>query len=109
MTKQALSKRAVKTLDNRLISVNFSTTASDVSFVLLHFFRHSAHELAPRINLQHLRPSQRTSLVNRLESLGNLVRVFRGQRLRLFVTAGDVGNSQRIFVNLTPTRELVMR
>ena len=107
MAKQALSKRAVKALDNCLISVNFSAAASNVSFEFFDFFRHGAHELAPRVNLQHLRPSQRTSLVNCLESLGNLVRVFRGQWLRFFVTAGDVNNSQCIFVNLST--KLVMR
>ena len=106
MAKQALCKRAVETLDNGLISVNFGAAASNVSFVIFHFFRHAAHELAARVNLQHLRPSQRTAPVNRLESLRNLVRVFRGQQLSFFVTAGDVNNSQRIFVSLST--ELVM-
>ena len=61
-----------------------------------------------RVNLQHLRPSQRTAPVNRLESLRNLGRVFRGERLHFFVKAGDINNSQRIFVNLSSTRKLVM-
>ena len=109
MAKQALCKHAVETLDNCLISVNFSEAASNVSFVFFHFFCDAAHELASRVNLQHLGPSQRTAPVNRLESLGNLVTVFRGQWLRFFVTAGDVDNSQRIFVNFSSTRELLMR
>ena len=75
MAKQALCKRAIETLDNCLISVNFSATASNVSFVFFHFFFHGTHELAPRVNLQHLGPSQRTAPVDRLESIGNLVRV----------------------------------
>ena len=109
MAKQTLCKRAVETLDICLISVNFSAALSNVSFVFLHFFRHAANKLTARVNLQHQRPSQRTALVNRLESLGNLARVFRGQWPRFFVTAGDVNNSQRIFVNLSSTRRLVMR
>ena len=109
MTEQALGKRAVETLDNCLISVNFSVATSNASLVFFHFFRNAAHELTARVNLQHLRPSQRTAPVNRLKSLCNLARVFRGQRLRFFVTAGDVDNSQRIFVNLFSTRKLVMR
>ena len=106
MAKQPLGKRAIETLDNRLISLNLSAAATNESFVFVHFFRDAAHELATRINLQHLRPSQRPALVNRLESLCDFVRVFRGQRLRFFVTAGDVDNSQSIFVSL-PTN-LVM-
>ena len=38
--------------------------------------------------------------MNRLESPGNFVRVFRGKGFRFFVTAGNVDNSQRIFVSL---------
>ena len=52
MTKQALSKRAVETLDNCLISVNLSAATTNVSLVFFHFFRNAAHELAARINLQ---------------------------------------------------------
>ena len=76
--------------------------------MVFHLFRHASHELTARVNLQHLRPCQRTALVNLLESLHNLGRVFRGQRLRFFVTTGDVDNSQCIFVNLSSTRKLVM-
>ena len=76
MAKQALSKSAIETLDNRLISVNFSAAAANESFVFFHLFRHGAHELAARINLKSIWPSQRTAPVNRLESPGNLVRVF---------------------------------
>ena len=85
MTKQALCKRAVETLDNGLVSVNFSATAADVCFVVFHFFGHAPHELAARVNLQHLRPSQRAASVNRLESLRNFGRVFRGQRLSIHI------------------------
>ena len=55
MAEQALSKRAVETLDNCLISVNLSAAASNVSLVFVHFFRDAAHELASRINLKHLK------------------------------------------------------
>ena len=104
MAKQALSKRAVEMHGSSLISVNFSATAANVCFVVSHFFRYAPHELAARVNLQHLRPSQRTVPVNRLESLCNLGRVFGSQRLCFFVTAGDIDNSQCIFVNLFSTR-----
>ena len=69
MAKQALCKLAVETLDNSLISVNFSAATANVCFVVFHFFRHTPHELMARVNLQPLRPSQRTAPVNRLESL----------------------------------------
>ena len=93
MAKQALGKRAIETLDNGLISVNFSTAAANLCFVVFHFFGHVPHELSARVSLQHLRPNQRTAPVNRLESFRNLGRVFRGQGLRFFVKAGDINNS----------------
>ena len=108
MAEQALGKRAVETSDNGLVSVNLGAAAADVSLVAFHFLRHSPPELAARVNLQHLRLSQRTVPVNRLEGLCNLGRVFRGEWLRLFVTAGNVDNSERILVNLSSTRQLVM-
>ena len=46
-----------------------SAAAADVCLVAFHFFRHSPHELAARVNLQHLRPSQRAAPVKRLEGL----------------------------------------
>ena len=52
MTKQALCKRAVETLDNGLVPVNFSATAGDVCFVVFNFFGHTPHELVARVNLQ---------------------------------------------------------
>ena len=108
MAKQAFGNRAVETLDNGLISVNCSAPTADVCFVVYHFFRRASHELAARVNPQHMRPSQRSAFVNRLESFRNLARVFGGQRRGFFVTAGDVDNSQRIFVNLSSTGGLVM-
>ena len=108
MAKQALCKRSAETLDNDLISVNFSAVVANVCFVVFHFFRHASHELAARVNLQQLRQSQRTAPVNWLESLRNIGRVFQGQGLRFFVTAGNVDNSQCIFVNLSSMRKLVM-
>jgi len=80
--------------------------------MVFHFFGHLSLELAPRVDLQQLRPRQRAALVNRLKSFRNLRRVFGGQRLCLFVTAGDVDNSQRVFVSFstfTFTREFVVR
>ena len=108
MTKQALGQRAVETFNNGLISVNFSAAAANVCLVAFHFFGHRPHKLAARVDLQHLRPRQRTAPVNRLESLRDLGRVFGGQRLGFFETAGDVDNSQCVFVNLPAPRKLVM-
>ena len=110
MSKQALGERAVETLHDSLVSVNFRASAAISGFVVFHFFGHASHELAPRVDLQlQLRPGQRATLVNRLKSFRNLSGVFGGQRLSLLVTAGDVDNSQHVFVNFAPTRELVVR
>ena len=95
-------------LESRKPRILISAAAADVCFVVFHFFGHASHELTTRVNLQHLRPCQRTASVNRLESLRNLSTVFRGQRLRFFVMAGNIDNSQCIFVNLPSTRKLVM-
>ena len=65
MAEQALDKRAVETLQN---SLDFSAPAANIGFVVFHFFGHASYELAPKVNLQHLGPSQRAALVNRLES-----------------------------------------
>ena len=75
--------------------------------MVFHFLGHASHELAARVNLQHLGPSQRAVLVNRLGSLRNFRTVFRGRRLSFFETAGDV-DGQRVFENLAVTREFVM-
>ena len=96
MTEQALGESAVETFKDSLISVNFSTPTADACFVVLHFFGHTSHELTARINLQKLRPSQRAALVNRLKSLRNFSRVFRGQRHGFFVAAGYVDNDERV-------------
>ena len=57
--KQTLAKDAVDTLNNGLVAVNVNVSAPDVCFVIFHVFCNSAHEFAPRVNLQHLWPSQR--------------------------------------------------
>ena len=103
MAKQALSKCAVEAFNNGLVSVNFSASTMNGRFVDSHFFGDVSHELTPRVNLQHPRPSQRATFVNRLKSLHNFSRIFQGQRLSFSVTAGDVDNGQRIFVNFAAT------
>ena len=100
MAKQTLGERAVETLYNSLVSVNFSTPATNVYFVVFHFFGQTLHKLTTRVNLQNLRRNQRAALVYRLESLCNFGRVFRGQRLGFFVTAADVDNGHSVFANL---------
>jgi len=109
MPKQVLSERAVETLHDSLVSVNFRAAATNSGFVVFHFFGHASHDLTPRVDLQQLRPRQRAALVNQLKRFCNFRRVFGGQRLSLFVTAGDVDNSQHVFVNFAAPRELVMR
>ena len=58
MTEQALGKRAIETFNNCLVSMNFSAPTANISFVVFHFFVHTSHKLAARINLQQLRPRQ---------------------------------------------------
>ena len=108
MSEQALGERAVETFNNSLVSVNLSAPTANICFVVFHLFGHASHELAPRVNQQHLRPRQRAALVNRLTSLRNYSRVFRGQRLSFFVATGDVNNSERVFVNSAATQKLVV-
>ena len=72
------------------------------------FFGHTFHKLAAKVNLQNLRPSQRAVPVNRLESLRNLGRVFRGQKLLFFVTAGDVDNGHSVFANFSAAEQLLV-
>ena len=109
MSEQALGQGAVETFNNGLVSVNFSSTLLNKCFVVFHLFGNSAHEFVPGINLQHLRSFQRPALVNLLKALGDLIRIFRSQELGLFVAAGHVGNSQRIFENFAPEGEFAVR
>ena len=69
MAKQTLGERAVETLRNSLVSVNFSTPATNVYFVVVHFFGQTLHKLTARVNLQNLRRSQRAAFVNRPSQL----------------------------------------
>ena len=108
MAEQALGKGAVQTLNDGLVSMNFIASAANIGFVIFHFFGHIPHKLAARVNLQHIRPSQRAALLNRLKGLRNFSRVFRGQRLSFFITAGDVNNSQRVFIDFVATRKPVV-
>ena len=109
MPEQALSQGAVETFDNGLVAVNVNAPAPNICFVLFHLLCDSAHEFAPGVNLQHLRPFERRALVNPLKGLGNLIRIFRSQGFSLFVAAGHVDNGQRVFVNFAATTELVVR
>ena len=77
-------------------------------FLVFHFFGQTLHKLTARVNLQNLRRSQRAALVNRLESLRNFGRVFRGQRLGFYVTAADVDNGHRVFANFSATGQLLV-
>ena len=84
MPKQALGERAVEPLHDSLLSVNIRAPAANSGFVVFHFFGQASHELAPRVDLQQLRPRQRAALVNRLKNFRILRRVFGDQRHCLF-------------------------
>ena len=84
--------------------MDVNAPAPDIGFVLFHLFCDSAHEFAPGVNLQHLRPFQRRALVNLLNGLGDLIRIFRSQWFGLFVAAGHVDNGQRVFEKLCSRR-----
>ena len=74
--EQTLSQGAVETFNNDLVAVNVNTPAPDICFVLFHLFCDSAHEFAPGVNLQHLKPFERRALVNLLKGQGDLIRTF---------------------------------
>ena len=107
--EQALTQGAVETFNNGLVMVNVNSPALNVRFVIFHFFCNSAHEFAPRVNLQQLRPFQRRAPVNSLKSQGNFIRVFRGQGFSLFVAAGHIDNGECVFENFAPAWQFVMR
>lgn len=109
MPEQAFSECAVEMLHDCLVSMSVRAPTANGCFVVFHFCFHASHKLAPGVDLQQLRPCQRAALANRLKSFCNLCRVFGGLRLSLFVMAGDVENSQHIFVNFMPMRKLVVR
>ena len=95
--KQTLSQGAIETFNDSLVSVNFRMATSDRSFVFFHFLCNSAHKFTPRINLQHLWPFQRSACVNYLECFSNLSRIFGGQRLSFFESAGNINNGKSVF------------
>ena len=105
MDKQTFVERACETLHNSLGSVNFS---SECIFCGFPFLGQTLHKLTARVNLQNLRRSQRAALVNRLESLRNFGRGFRGQRLGFYVTAADVDNGHRVFANFSAAWQLLV-
>ena len=92
VTEQALGKGAVEAFNSGLVAVNLRAPAPDEGFMIFHVVRHGAHEFAPGVNLQQLGPLQRRALVNLLKGLGDLIGIFRGQGLGVFVAPGDVDN-----------------
>ena len=79
MTKQALGKCASETFNNGLLSVNLSALTAHIGFVVFHFFGQTPHVLVARVNLEHLRLSQRAALVNRLKCLCNVSSLSRSE------------------------------
>ena len=53
-----------------------------------------AHELSPRVNLEELRPLQRSPPVNAGQCYGHLFGLFCSQRLSRFESAGDVDHGE---------------
>ena len=86
MPKQAFGECAVETFHNSLVSVNFRAPAANICFVVFHLFGHTPHELAPRVNLQHLLPRQRAAPGDT-----------------------DTDNGLRAFVNFAAVEKFVMR
>ena len=91
-----IAKCVVKTLNDSLISVNFSAPMADGCFVVYHFFGHTSHELTARINLEQLMQSQKAALLNRLKNLHNFSAVFAAQRLSFSAVAGDIDNGESV-------------
>ena len=72
MTEQALGKRAIETFDNGLVSVNLNAAAANVCLVAFHFFCHTSHKLAARVDCACKstgRPSQPQQNLSRSEAL----------------------------------------
>ena len=109
VAEQALSQGAVETFNDSLVAVNFRAPAANVCLSLFHFFCCSPHEYAPGVDLQHFWPRERRLLVNLLEGLCNLIRIFSGDGFSLFVAAGHFVHFQRVLVNLAPSGQYVMR
>ena len=63
IAKQLFGQGAVESLNYRLISVDIGASSANGNIVLTHSLGHSPHELASRIDLQHLRPLERTVFV----------------------------------------------
>lgn len=63
MTEQALGQRAFETFNKGLVSVNFGAPTANLFFVIFCFLGHASHEVAARVNLHHVWPSQSAALV----------------------------------------------
>ena len=101
--EETLGQGAVKSFDNGLVAVKLWLPSWNVSFVFFHLFGNSAHELALGVDLEDFRPCQRAAPVNFLKSLRDLIRI---QWFNLFVSAGHVGDGQRVLENLRPSGRL---
>ena len=64
--------------------------------LLFFFLTDGAHELAPRVNLEELRPPQGARLVNPSKAIGDLCHSLASQGLSLFIAAGDVNDRESI-------------
>ena len=108
VAKQFFSQGAVETFNYCLIYVDIGAPAANGNIVLAHSLGHSAHELASRIDLQHLWPLERAVSVYLGKASRNFIRLLRSERLGRFVPAGYIHNRQGVLVNLLSSRKFVM-
>ena len=78
-SEQPLSKGAVQSFHDRLVSVNTHPVASNVCVVFFHLFSDCAHELAPRLHLQTLWPFHLPAFENFLNSAPDLSSLLRSR------------------------------
>ena len=106
--KQLLSQGPVEALHDSLVPADNHTTTYDRDTMLGQQLAHRAHELAPRIEMEKLRPAKRAPLVDAGESVSDLFSLFCGKRLDLLVARGHAYNREYKLVRFAATGEAVM-
>ena len=96
MPEEAFSQRPVEALYDVLVPAAVKPTAPNLDRVVRQQLTDGANELATRVNLKELRPSQGAALVNPSKAIGDLCRGLACLGLCLFVEAGDVNDHESI-------------
>ena len=78
--------------------MNIDPTAPDLDPVFGEQLAHCAHELAPRVNLEELRPPQGAPFVNPSQAIGDHCRSLANQGLSVLVAACDVNDCGSVAV-----------